>query len=362
MAAERAWTRWKSRSDVASMQRLSRLSYLLESLSRELFVFQRDFIALSRPLHFLASHRPCRLQSTSEMAQAAVPPLPSLAAFLERFSALVFSPFCPPSIFVHSPSDSPILLPALQQVLNSAIQPSDAPASDPPTVEQLLPKVAHLDLSEVHSVKAAFDRILSQLSGWELADGTAWEERDGGIKGWDGSMDGIKVVKRRKTKRKAGQALEGRTAKRARREDSEDLYAAPDEDAGEAEDPDDGDEAEWTLEWDADARAAADKPTLAPLRNTVDAFHHSLRTIYSASSSGDSFTTDLLADPTSVDNLPRRRFILVEHGELLSEVAGGSGTGGGVARETGVGLTFASTMHRLAELVSPVPPPESLKC
>ncbi|BGO90022.1 hypothetical protein NBRC10512_002008 [Rhodotorula toruloides] len=284
------------------------------------------------------------------MAQAAVPPLPSLAAFLERFSALVFSPFCPPSIFVHSPSDSPILLPALQQVLNSAIQPSDAPASDPPTVEQLLPKVAHLDLSEVHSVKAAFDRILSQLSGWELADGTAWEERDGGIKGWDGSMDGIKVVKRRKTKRKAGQALEGRTAKRARREDSEDLYAAPDEDAGEAEDPDDGDEAEWTLEWDADARAAADKPTLAPLRNTVDAIHHSLRTIYSASSSGDSFTTDLLADPTSVDNLPRRRFILVEHGELLSEVAGGSGTGGGVARETGVGLTFASTMHRLAEL------------
>ncbi|BGP30512.1 hypothetical protein JCM10296v2_002267 [Rhodotorula toruloides] len=284
------------------------------------------------------------------MAQAAIPPLPSLATFLERFSALVSSPFCPPSIFLHSPSDSPILLPALQQVLKFAISPSGTPAGDLPTVEQLLPKVAHLDLSEVHSVKAAFDRILGQLSGWELAGGTAWEERDGGIKGWDGSMEGIKVVKRRTAKRKAGQALDGRSAKRARREDSEDLYAEPEEQAEEASDQDEADETEWTLEWDVDGHAAADKPTLAPLRNTVDAFHHSLRTIYSASSPDNPSSTGSLADPASFDNLPRRRFILVEHGELLSEVAGGSGTGGGAARETGVGLTFASTMHRLSEL------------
>ncbi|BGP23211.1 hypothetical protein JCM10295v2_002105 [Rhodotorula toruloides] len=284
------------------------------------------------------------------MAHAAVPPLPSLAAFLERFSALVSSPFCPPSIFVHSPSDSPILLPALQQVLNLAGWPSDAPVGNPPTVEQLLPKVAHLDLSEVHSVKAAFDRILSQLSGWETAGGTAWAERDGGIKGWNGSMNGIKVVKRRKSKRKAGQTLEGRSAKRARREDSQDLYAETEGQVQQVEDQDDADEVEWTLEWDADARAAGDKPTLAPLRNTVDSFHHSLRTIYSASSSVDPSSANSLTDPAPFDALLRRRFILVEHGELMSEFAGNLNTGGGAAREAGVGLTFASTMHRMSEL------------
>lgn len=282
------------------------------------------------------------------MAQAAIPPLPSLAAFLERFAALASSPFCPPSIFIHSPSDSSILLPALQQVLNLAVPASSVPAGQPPTVEQLLPKVAHLDLSEVHSVKAAFDRILSQLSGWEITGGTEWEERDGGIKGWDGSMEGLKVVKRRKAKRKAGHALEGRSAKRARREDSEDMYPEREEPAEEEED--EADATEWTLEWDADAAAAADKPALAPLRNTVDAFRHSLRAIFSSSSAAN--PSHLLDDLASFDAQPRRRFILVEHGELLSEVAGGAGAGGVAARETGVGLTFASTMHRLSELVS----------
>ncbi|GAA6034864.1 hypothetical protein JCM8097_009338 [Rhodosporidiobolus ruineniae] len=284
-----------------------------------------------------------------------LPALPSLSPFLHHLAALISSPSCPSFLFIHNPKRSPVLLDALTTILTTHTR---APApSDPPTVEQLLPKAAFVDLKDVHSVKAAFDRILDRLSGWDAEGAERWGDRNGGIEAWDGSMEGLKVVRREK-KRKAVQGGAGRRAKRASRDD-DDAYGEEDEEE-EVEDAaadENGEQPEWVLQWDRSAASSSTKPSLAPLRNTVDAFHHSLTTIFAASapSSSPSFSSAASSLDPAADlrrpppNQPARRFIVLKHGELLSELAG-AGTASAAAKETGVGLTFASTMHRLGQL------------
>ncbi|GAA6000442.1 hypothetical protein JCM10207_008013 [Rhodosporidiobolus poonsookiae] len=281
---------------------------------------------------------------------APLPSLPSLTPFLHHFGALVSSPACPPSLFIHDPKQSPVLLQAIAQTLQ-AVTPNPS-SSEAPTVEQLLPKVALLDLADVHSVKAAFDRVLDQLSGWNMTGEAGWEDRNSGIATWDGSMDGVKVVRRAK-KRKTAASHAGPRRKRARmdREDEDDLYADADEEGQDDENGEGDSEQEWTLEWDRSS-GRGDKPTLAPLRNTVDSFQHSLSAIFANSSASQpapqlDFSLDPAAD-FSQSAQPARRFIVISHGELLSELAGSGATG--AARETGIGLTFASTIYRLGQL------------
>ncbi|BGP46493.1 hypothetical protein JCM10450v2_002338 [Rhodotorula kratochvilovae] len=283
-----------------------------------------------------------------------LPALPSLAAFTANLASLVSSPYPPPALFLHVPGDAHALLPALCATLDRATAPPPPPASgDPPPVEHLLPKVAHLDLAHIHSTKAAFDHVLAQLSGWDAATGgQAWDDRDAGVQAWDGSMRGLRVVRSRK--RRAGAAHEGRSAKRARTAREESAGWSADEAGGSEDGEGEHGDGEWTLEWDHSAPASvADKPTLAPLRNTVDAFHHSLRAIFALSTPAApavSSALDAAADLAPGTHAPpARRFIVIEHGELLGELTGGTGASG-AARETGVGVTFASTMHRLAQL------------
>ncbi|GAA5887289.1 hypothetical protein JCM6882_002477 [Rhodosporidiobolus microsporus] len=291
--------------------------------------------------------------------------LPSLAPFLSHLASLVSSPACPSSLFIHAPTPSPVLLSTLTTTLTRVTTPARSNGPEPPSVEDLLPKVALVDLADVHSVKAAFDRVLDQLSGWKSAGEERWEDRNGGVEAWDGAMDGVRVVKREK-KRKATAAADGRRKKRARLVFDQDEDGEFEEEDGAAEEGEENgvDEPEWTLEWNrfSSSSRAGEKPTLAPLRNTVEAFHHSLASILSFSTSSSSTSSappapnpldpasDLRPTSPSSSSRPARRFIVLERGELLSELAGGGGAAGGAARETGVGLTFASTMHRLGEL------------
>ncbi|GJN87193.1 hypothetical protein Rhopal_000138-T1 [Rhodotorula paludigena] len=277
--------------------------------------------------------------------------LPSLASFHAQFAALVASPFPPDAVFVHNPADSPVLAELVHDTLERvAAPPRSKPTAGPPPLDALLPTVAHLDLAGTHSTKAAFDSVLNQLSGWDSASGPGgapWDERDGGVRAWDGtSLAGLTVVRAKKRKHGGANGVT-RASKRARTDGETHTDAADDLEGQQRDDED-----EWSLEWDRAALSGADKPALTPLRNTVDAFHHSLRTIFAASAPSSAprdpaSALDAAVDLRPAQSQPRRRFIIIERGELLSELAG-SATG--AAKETCVGVTFASTMHRLGQI------------
>ncbi|GAA5948760.1 hypothetical protein JCM21900_005286 [Sporobolomyces salmonicolor] len=291
------------------------------------------------------------------------PPQPSLTSFLQHLASLVSSPSCPASLFIHSPTASPLLLPSLLTLLDAATATATAlpPPVDQPSVEHLLPKVAVIDLEQVHSTKAAFDRVLNRLSGWDTAKegGARWEDRDGGIRNWEGSMHGLRVARTARKRRASGRARARGRRKRARmeEEDSQDEGAdVQDVDGLDHEyDGDSVDEVEeWTLEWDREAASTSlfTKPTLAPIRDTVEAFHHSLSTIVSFSAPSSSPASDSLDPGIALSRTKpavSRRFIVIAHGELLGDLAGSAGGGAGAAKETGMGMTFASTIHRLGE-------------
>lgn len=287
----------------------------------------------------------------------ALPPLPSLAPFLEQLAALVSSPFCPPSLFLHDPKQAPLLVDAVLQLWHVHCAAASTPAE--PRVGDLLPTVAHLDLAQVHSVKQALDRILAQFSGYDIAaaDAQEWDDKAHGVHAWDARpLEDLVVVEEmgaaRKRRSSESGDTSGRKRKRARRgstasqsdseQDGAEAPAETDTDpSGSAQGP-----TAWTLAWRSDGETADQKPSaaIAPLRNSLDAFHDALRTIFT-------FADGHSSDQADSSGLPRRRYILLEHGELLSELAG-AGKASGAARETGVGVTFASTIHRLAELVS----------
>ncbi|GAA5921419.1 hypothetical protein JCM3775_003040 [Rhodotorula graminis] len=281
-----------------------------------------------------------------------------LAAFVAHLAAVASSPAPPASLFVHVPGDADHLARTVTVTLEHAVTDHRAAtARDRPSVDTLLPRVASLDLARAYSTKAAFDSILDQLSAWTSAHRNGhppWDDRDKGIPAWHGSLDRLKVVHADPHRRNSSGERPPKRARTARRAsvDSSD-------DGGERREGDDG--PRWVLEWDDDAPVRpVDKPALAPLRNTVDAFHHSLRAIFALSPSppvlpsAASSALDPAADLAPRDDhgpaAPARRFIVVEHGELLGELAGGTGGASGAARETGVGVTFASTLHRLADL------------
>jgi len=127
----------------------------------------------------------------------------------------------------------------------------------------------------------------------------------------------------------------------------------------------------WGLEWDLKVKpqeATTTTTKLQPIRNTIESFHHSLSTIYNLSSSSSSSSPAQDDDPFEqvgirLSNYQNqsivdkdRRYILIQHGELLGDLASGASGGAGgtasAAKETGMGSTFTSTLHRLAQLVS----------
>lgn len=293
--------------------------------------------------------------------------MPALASVLSHLCAVVSSRAPPGSIWLHVPGDAQHIVRCITDTVTRATTTSPPPApGTPPSIDALLPKVASLDLAHIHSAKAAFDSILHQLSAWSTATSNgAWDERDLAVHAPDPALARLRVVRARPGKRTANRSgRSSRPAKRARTDRTDSPRQGGSDTDTEAEARgDDDDEPRWTLEWDRDAPAAggADKPALlAPLRNTLESFHHSLRALLALASPGGlaptlsstaSSSLDPAADLAPTPGGPARRFIVIEHGELLGELAGGGGGAGGAARESGGGVTFASALHRLAEIV-----------
>ncbi|GAA5946333.1 hypothetical protein JCM3765_000200 [Sporobolomyces pararoseus] len=285
--------------------------------------------------------------------------------FTHQLASLVESGSPPSSIFIHSPSSSPSLPSTVLSILQA--QTAYQPLKDsPPTVQDLLPKVAHLDLEQIHSTKQFFDQLLNQLVAWKQA----WLDGEMGVPTWEESrgFQGLKVVKAKRSKRgnSKGQTSAQRQRKRQRMMDDEEDYRDEeqrDQDLSEAGE----EESEWKLEWNLSAALPPSSNKLAPIRNTLEAFHHSLTSIFDLSASTTrpptaEQTDDFNFQPGISLSLQKeatkstkyaRRYIVIEHGELLGDLAGGAGGGGGLsgaAKETGIGMTFTSTIHRLAQL------------
>lgn len=303
--------------------------------------------------------------------------LPALQPFITAFAQLVASSSPPASILIHAPANPSLVLPLLSLIFDTiAPVPANADSSaPPPTVQQLLPKLAIVDLEEVHSTRQAFDRALNQLSGWTTATGLPgahhdeeipWDDKVGAVINWDGRTEGLGVERRRRRRqrsevdgasagkrRRSGQDGE-RAGKRARldgdggspNQDRIEETPAPENDGEEdARDDDDDDEDdsaqfEWVLTWDRTIPPVRD--VVAPAHDTIDLFHTSLATIASLGSDVDHSDQEQAR--------PAHRFLVFDHAEMLSDLAS-AGNIGGAPKETGMGMTFASTIARLGQLV-----------
>ncbi|GAA6005157.1 hypothetical protein JCM11491_002597 [Sporobolomyces phaffii] len=285
--------------------------------------------------------------------------------FREQFASLIESGSPPPSIFVHSPSASSSLATAVLSILHA--HTTYTPSSDPiPSAADLLPRVARLDLEQVHSTKQLFDQLLNQLVAWKHL----WTDSEMGVANWDEArgFKALKVVKSNRTKRAAAadRATDERQRKRQRMMDDDQDYQE-DGIAGEDDAEVGTEEDQWALRWNLSAAVPPPSSKLAPIRNTLEAFHHSLRAIYEFSSasskppdndSNDDFDFQpgislSLHQKTAQSTSRARRYVVIEHGELLGDLASGAGGGGslsGAAKETGIGMTFTSTLHRLSQL------------
>mgnify|MGYP001565391458 FL=1 len=206
----------------------------------------------------------------------------------------------------------------------------------------------------MHTTRTAFDIALNRFSGWSKdGEAGAWSEAEGKVENWERRTDGLEVVRSGKRLRRQGGPAGQR--KRARREDSDDdelVVERPEEEEEEEEDEDDreGDDEEWTLSWNR--RTPLPKDRIAPIRDTLEYFHAGLVVVSTLSTSNDDCGKEnsLLrlvdsGEPTT------RRWLIFDHAEGLSDLAA-AGNAGGAPKETGMGMTLSSSVHRIGELVS----------
>ncbi|KAL8287044.1 hypothetical protein RQP46_004050 [Phenoliferia psychrophenolica] len=283
------------------------------------------------------------VQSTAALPVASyaelVETLPSLKPFIASLSARLTSVAPPPAIFIHAPTNTSLVLPLVLQIIQGHLATLSLAAQ--PTVQDLLPKTAVLDLEELSTTRAAFDRALNTFSGWST-DGNpaAWNEAEGLVMNWDGRDEGVSVERVLKRSSRGGG---GRPEKRARIDEEVDVVPESEEEEEDEGEGELGDE--WTLNWRRDTLPPKDP--VGPIRDTLDQFHLGLATIlkFGKDPDGSSTGSALFPDPA------RRRWLVVNHAELLNEVAS-AGNVGGAPKETGLGMTFASTLYRLGQLSS----------
>ncbi|KAM0788517.1 hypothetical protein ACM66B_001645 [Microbotryomycetes sp. NB124-2] len=274
-----------------------------------------------------------------------------MLSFVEELSALLLSSFPPQAVFIHAPTNIQLVSPLVQHVLatSDAAARSTESATARPLVADLLPRVATVDLTQVHSTRQAFDRILNQLSGWTdmTGDADAWDDSRRAIVNWDGRLDGLGLVRR---KRKSTRSGNERASKRRKPQtpaiSDDDPFVVPDSQEPRADehddkdnDNDDGAEAEaletWHIGWDRTYMPVKDE--VGPLRDSVEYFQTALRKVACLAKPE--------ANPDMPDTLDKRhRFVIFDSAERLPELP----TGGD--RDTGLGSTFVGTMLRLREL------------
>jgi len=284
--------------------------------------------------------------------------LPSLSPFLAQLASVLSSSAPPETIFIHAPTNQSVILPLIQLVLDQTIR-SPSNSFTRPSIQSLLPKVAVVDLTEVHSTRAAFDRALNGLSGWltPAGLGEGWSETDRVVPNWDGRVHGCSVVRRAKRGGPVGKAPEsgsGRPAKRQKRESPSkspakatetevdyDLVVIPSSSQDEAAAAAGADERDgWALRWDRSA-GAADKDPVGPIRDTLDYFYISLDKICKLG----------VDENSSREEAAARRWLIFDHAEMLHDLPA-AGNAGGAPKETGLGMTFASAIYRVGQLVS----------
>lgn len=256
--------------------------------------------------------------------------LPSLATFIAHLSAILSSSAVPSSIFIHSPSNAALLPHILASIISTSL-PNHEHAVEKPSVQALLPKAAFIDLRLITTPKAILEGILNQLSGWPQA----WNDKEGRVRSWDGRRAGIEVVgSQRGKKRKAVTGKEKASGKRPRLEQGEDTVIP----AGDNEAHQDEELSTWKLQWSISSLPP--KTVLEPVKDSLDAFHAGL---------GSLFALKSITEDTPDEE--ERRFIVFEHGELLHEIASATGGKAGAAKDTGLAMTFVSTLYKLEELV-----------
>jgi hypothetical protein len=261
--------------------------------------------------------------SLPESILASPTSLPTLATSITELKLLLTASHQPPAIYIFAPNHPNNLISSLiaQQLSLRPLPPQSAERISQPSVQSLLPKTVYLDLRELQSPKQLFDRVLNTLAAWnENEGGGAGEERmvwnDNYVtpENWNGRTKGLEVVRK---ERKRVQSHKRRRTDEASSEDDEQ-----------------DNEGEWELEWDRSIPTMTLSGVQHDRRNeSIDSFRQGLSEIFSL---GDD------------DEPKERRFIVIEHGELLGELASGAGTAG-APKETGLGMTFASVMMYLDE-------------
>lgn len=268
--------------------------------------------------------------------------LPSLSSFLSQLGSDLSSHAPPATLFIEAQTNAALILPIIQLILNSTTTCSPS-SSTRPSIQSLLPKVAVVDLTEVHSTRAAFDRVLNSLSGWIPQDCTpfsGWSEADQAVPNWDGRTEGCSVSRLKRASSPAKPS--SRPAKRRKRDqvvsDSEDeVPSSTQEDEHDAADSS-APSAEWVLRWDRSASSTAKDP-VGPIRDTLDYFYSSLKTISTLGTDG------------TRQARPAHRWLVFDHAEMLHDLPS-AGNVGGAPKETGLGMTFASSIYRVGQKVS----------
>ncbi|SGZ18046.1 BQ5605_C020g09160 [Microbotryum silenes-dioicae] len=311
----------------------------------------------------------------SDPAISTLVSLPSLQPFVTRLSSLLCSAAPPPCLHIHAPTNSHLVLPIIHHILDEQrLVIKHAPAQ--PSVQELLPRYASVELNKLHSTRQLFDRVLNKLSGFAGdGDEDVWDERAKAVACWDGRNQGCEVVKvdvaaskkrssedrasawRDNKRRRVSRLQTQQQQQEAEDESSQDEEEAVDEEANE----------EWVIRWNRSK--APPKSAIAPIHDTLEHFFVSLSTICSLGKAQDYHPASKKRSPPNADrddddsdaeefaalNAKRTiatpyRFIILDKAEKLSELPS-AGTVGGAPKETGLGMTFSNAMRRVGSLV-----------
>lgn len=258
--------------------------------------------------------------------------MPSLASAIEQLDLILSAKHHPPCVFIYAPNHGHLVADLVRHRLSSRTPADiDLNRAEPPSVQSLLPKSVFLDLRELQSPRQLYDRVLNVLSAWtsnNLSSGTVASATHSHATSevWNGRLKGLKVVRSRRRVESDGME---RASKRARLEQDESDIAV------EKTECDVEDEGDWSLEWDRSLPTVTLSGVQHDRRNeSLDSFRQGLSEIFALGG-------------TSVEP-KQRRFVVLEHGELLGDLPSG-GPSGLYSKEINLDVTFASVMMYLDE-------------
>lgn len=267
------------------------------------------------------------------------------------------------NIFIHSNKNSSILINLIQSILatNRSLEAStshsdlscqDFISTRTPNKQDLLNKIALVDLDQDYTTRILFDTILNQLSNWTTSNGEnlVWNTLENKVENWDKRQEGLEVVNERISSRKRKGEFDLNVRSNRVRQDVEieldnEVMEEPIDGSEEAEEVGVEDLRKWSLEWSRISAPSIQEVSF--IKDTLDHFYDGLHAIYKLETDSNAIPT---ASSTSNKDGKERRWIVFDHGERINDVAS-AGALGGAPKETGLGMTFAASIYRLGELV-----------